>query len=79
MTDLPFGTVPWFRSASLFGILGILDCTLRLMEQEEISRAKAREVLEAAVLCRLGLPYDHPRVDWSKLNFYEAALGADDD
>ena len=73
MSNLPIGTVPWFRSANLFGTaVGIVDCVLRLLEQEEISRAKAGELIRDAVVGRLTGQYapECHKAPWDRLNFW---------
>ena len=68
MDDMKIGTYEWFENASLFGAQGIVDCTLQLLLQGEISRAKAREYIQDAVVVRLGLMTPFPDAPWDALN-----------
>jgi hypothetical protein len=81
------GSWSWWISAERWGTRGIVDCILRLLEQEAISRSKARELLEymtllpgrtrRAVLARtpekspVFAGSDVPSAPWDELNFYE--------
>ena len=58
------GTQAWFHCAPLWCVRGVADVILRLLEQEEITRSKARELLQAMVR---GFPM--PPAPWDKLNW----------
>lgn len=77
---MDIGSKEWWCYTDLGGARGLIDSILRLAEQEEISRAKARELLEFAVEVEV-VRYaaagwekyvkDPPSAPWDKLNFYE--------
>ena len=48
--DLKIGSRAWWVSESLWGSRSIIDTISRLLEQEEISRAKAKVMLLRAAL-----------------------------
>ena len=58
------GTKKWFQQSPLWCVRGVADVILRLLEQEEITRSKARELLAAMVRC-----HDIPSAPWDKLNW----------
>lgn len=66
------GTEEWWESAPVWGARGIVDTVLRLLEQEEITRSKAREILEDYFGKKPGdvphVPWV-PRAPWDKLNW----------
>jgi len=74
MSDDPkIGTARWW-SEQPFGVRGPVDATLRLLEQGEISRSKAREMLAWCDKTRFGTARlkmcgAQPEAPWEKLNW----------
>ena len=59
------GTRKWFYGTPLWGARGVIDMILRLLEQEEITRAKARELIEAAWFGGTGQSAPWDKLNWS--------------
>ena len=62
--DFQIGTKRWLCGTPLWGARGVIDTVLRLLEQEEITRSKARELIEAAWNGK-----EIQDVSWDKLNW----------
>ena len=75
MAEPVIGTREWWLVASLFSLRGPVESTLRLLEQQEITRAEARELLFYAARVTGGFwmkpaPEESlPDAPWDKLNW----------
>lgn len=62
---MEYGTNEWWRKAPALGVQGVIDTILRLFEQDEITRNKAKELIGDYYR---GVP-TIPRAPWDKLNW----------
>ena len=65
------GSEAWWQKTPMDGPHGVLDTILRLLEQEEITRAKAIELIEfsyGAYIAYEGAP-EYPIAPWDKVNW----------
>lgn len=75
MSEPGIGSREWWRVHSLFSLRGPVDSILRLLEQREITRGRAREILFYAARVTGGFwmkpaPEETPpEAPWDKLNW----------
>lgn len=62
------GSPEWWSSPA-FGLQGPADTILRLLEQDEITRRKALELLEHLFFCQVSRPKLRREAPWEKLNW----------
>jgi hypothetical protein len=66
------GSIEWWQQTHRWGLRGTVDTVLRLLEQEEISRKKAGELLVYAEMVPGYPPMmcpPPPNAPWNKLNW----------
>lgn len=83
MSEHEVGSLPWWQTQYLFSLRGPVDSILRLLEQQEITRAKARELIFYVARVIGGhwmqpAPEEGvPRAPWGKLDWCGDAVPDD--